>query len=148
MNIFILDENPQLCAQYHCNSHCVKMITEHTQMLSTVSGYGYKPTHKNHPCTKWVAESLDNYLWLVELTTELNKEWQFRYGHTRNHKSYDVMLTLPVPDLPKIGMTPFAQAMPDYCKDSDAVTAYRTYYILEKQSILKYTNRDKPSFLL
>jgi hypothetical protein len=147
MNIFILDENPKLCAQYHCDKHVVKMILEHVQMLSTVSGHGYKPTHKNHPCTKWVAESLDNYFWLVELTTELNNEWQYRYGHTKNHKSYDMMLTLPVPNLPQIGLTPFAQAMPTYCRDIDAVTAYRTYYRLEKQSILKYTKRDLPNFI-
>jgi hypothetical protein len=147
MNIFILDEDPRKCAQYHCDKHVVKMILESVQMLSTVSGAGYKPTHKNHPCTKWVQESLDNYLWLVRLTTELNKEWQFRYGHMRNHKSYDVMMTLPVPKLPKKGLTRFAQAMPDYCKDFNAVDAYRTYYILEKSSMLKYTKRETPNFI-
>jgi len=26
MNIFYLDEDPKLCAQYHCDKHCVKMI--------------------------------------------------------------------------------------------------------------------------
>lgn len=147
MNIFVLDETPRTCAQYHCDKHVIKMILEHTQMLSTVSGHGYKPTHKNHPCTKWVSQSLDNYLWLVELTSELNKEWQFRFGHTRNHKSYDVMLSLPIPNLPKIGLTPFVQAMPDHCKDKNAIIAYQKYYILEKSNILNYTKREKPSFL-
>ena len=28
MNIFILDENPTLAAQYQCNKHVVKMVTE------------------------------------------------------------------------------------------------------------------------
>lgn len=36
MNIFILSKDPKKCAQYHCNTHVVKMILEHAQMLSTV----------------------------------------------------------------------------------------------------------------
>jgi len=33
MNIFVLDENPQKAAEYHCNKHVVKMILEAGQML-------------------------------------------------------------------------------------------------------------------
>ena len=33
MNIFILDEQPQKAAEYHCNKHVVKMILEAGQML-------------------------------------------------------------------------------------------------------------------
>ena len=33
MNIFVLDEDPQIAAQYHCNKHVVKMILEAGQML-------------------------------------------------------------------------------------------------------------------
>ena len=35
MNIFILDEKPQIAAEYHCDKHVVKMILESAQMLST-----------------------------------------------------------------------------------------------------------------
>lgn len=35
MNIFHLDENLELCAQYHCDKHVVKMIIEYAQLLST-----------------------------------------------------------------------------------------------------------------
>ena len=35
MNIFVLDENPYLAAQYHNNKHVVKMILETAQLLST-----------------------------------------------------------------------------------------------------------------
>lgn len=35
MNIFVLDENPQLAAIYHNDKHCVKMILETAQILST-----------------------------------------------------------------------------------------------------------------
>lgn len=33
MNIFVLDEDPQKAAEYHCNKHVVKMILEAGQML-------------------------------------------------------------------------------------------------------------------
>lgn len=28
MNIFVLDNNPKKCAEYHVDKHCVKMILE------------------------------------------------------------------------------------------------------------------------
>jgi hypothetical protein len=34
MNFFILDTNPYLCAQYHCDKHLVSQIKEAAQMLS------------------------------------------------------------------------------------------------------------------
>ena len=34
MNIFILDEDPSVAAQYHCDKHVVKMVLETAQMLS------------------------------------------------------------------------------------------------------------------
>jgi hypothetical protein len=35
MNIFVLDTNPAKAAKYHNNKHCVKMILETAQLLST-----------------------------------------------------------------------------------------------------------------
>ena len=35
MNIFYLDENPQIAAQYHLDKHAVKMILESAQLLCT-----------------------------------------------------------------------------------------------------------------
>mgnify|MGYP003645011953 CR=1 FL=1 len=35
MNIFFLDERPDKCAEMHNDKHCVKMILESAQMLST-----------------------------------------------------------------------------------------------------------------
>jgi len=56
MNIFVLDTNLEKCAQYTCDEHVIKMILEHTQMLSTacrLNGIdkGYQITHVNRPCT-------------------------------------------------------------------------------------------------
>lgn len=35
MNIFYLDSNEKVCAQYHVDKHVVKMIVEYAQLLST-----------------------------------------------------------------------------------------------------------------
>ena len=35
MNIFYLHPNPQTAARMHCDKHCVKMILEYAQLLST-----------------------------------------------------------------------------------------------------------------
>lgn len=131
MNIFVLDENPRLAAQYTCDKHVIKMVLESAQMLSTVLGGPYKPTHKNHPCTKWVAESRQNAAWLGQLMYWLNEEYMWRFGKTEDHLAYykcGYLIRCCLDQLPDIGQTPFVQAMPDECKHDDAVQAYRTYY--------------------
>jgi len=35
MNIFYLDSDPKICAQMHNDKHCVKMILEYAQLMST-----------------------------------------------------------------------------------------------------------------
>lgn len=131
MNIFILDNNPRLAAQQHCDKHVPKMILESAQMLSTVLGGPYKPTHKNHPCTKWVAESRQNAAWLGQLMYWLNEEYKWRFDKEDDHLAYykcGYLIRCCLDQLPDIGQTPFAQAMPDEHKNDDAVTAYRAYY--------------------
>lgn len=152
MNIFLLDDNPVTNAKYYTDKHVVKMVLEHAQMLSAavrLSGIdaGYRLTHKNHPCTKWVCESLDNWCYLFVLTEALHDEWKFRFNHNHNHKSFDMVRSLPVPNLPRLGMTSFAQAMPDQYKNDNAVEAYREYYRGEKQHLFKWTKRDVPEWL-
>lgn len=154
MNIFILDYNPQKAALYHCDKHVVKMILESAQILCAVhhkvgtTNVPYKLTHKNHPCTIWAGKSKQNYLWLIELSKYLNAEFMFRFNHEVNHKSYDVIAELPDIELPDIGLTDFAQAMPDYCKITDCtVMNYREYYRKEKSHILKYTQCSYPDWL-
>lgn len=131
MNIFILDRDPAVAARYHCDKHVSKMILESAQMLSTVLGGPYKKTHQNHPCTVWVRESWQNAAWLMELAYHLNWEWRRRYEHDKNHKSWGVIQEIiksgPI-DLPDIGLTPFAQAMPEQFKRNDPVASYRDYY--------------------
>jgi len=86
VNIFVLDRDPAIAAAMHCDQHLHKMILESAQMLSTAvryycsylknfNGY-YKPTHINHPCTSWVADSRKNAAWLVQLCYALEAERQ------------------------------------------------------------------------
>lgn len=151
MNIFVLDSNPIICAQYHNDKHVVKMIIESTQLLSNaviLSGFDspYKLSHKNHPCTKWVCKSMYNWFWLYTLTEALNDEWKYRYDHDYNHKAFDVAQTLHHPILPDIGYTPFALVMPDQYKCDDTVESYRQYYIHDKLHLDKWTKRKVPDW--
>lgn len=154
MNIFILDTNIKKCAQYHCDQHVVKMILESVQLLCTAlnkKGFitPYKSTHNNHPCVLWLEESYDNFWWLRTLTLELNKEYIFRYDKQNDHKSIAVLSEISSYCYQSSGLTPFAQAMPEaYKVESDAVTAYRKFYIGKKSSFAKWTKRNSPSWFL
>lgn len=152
MNIFILDYDPKICARYHADKHVVKMILEHAQMMSTAMrvfglDVGYKVAHLNHPCTKWVRESLSNFYWLYDLTFYLNLEYRKRFNHTYNHKSFDIIDNFPEYTGIDKGLTPFAQAMPNEYKNNDTVIAYRNYYRSEKSHLFNWKNRDKPEWL-
>lgn len=151
MNIFLLDDNIQKCAEYHCDRHVVKMILEYAQLLSTACRangleMGYKQTHLNHPSAKWARASEDNFLWLADLAGAVNDEYKHRYGHKVNHKSYDVICTLELPDLPKIGLTELPKCMPDQYKVDSVVQSYRNYYCGDKASFATWKNRNQPEW--
>lgn len=147
MNIFVLDFNPRTAAMFHCDKHVVKMVLETAQIISTVTGEGYRPTHLNHPCTKWARESAANFSWLRHLGVYLGNEYTRRYF--KRHKSSYVIENSRAPDsLPKTGMTPFALAMPDEYKQECPVASYRAYYLGEKNHMLKYTNCEVPNWVV
>lgn len=176
MNIFYLDKNPALAAQYHHDKHVVKMILESAQLLCTAhrvldgeqyiddsssrkikrwklpdinETILYKATHVNHPSNIWVRESVSNYNWLYDLFKHLCYEYTIRYGKT--HMTETKLLTVlekSPKNIKNIGMTVMPQAMPDVYKHSDSVIAYRNYYIHEKSNQSKYTNRETPHFIL
>lgn len=153
MNIFILDKDPKISAELMCDKHCVKMILESAQMLCSAFPQGdapYKRTHFNHPCSKWIRESVENYEWLLNHAYALVGEYLSRYE--KIHKSLDAIQwcddhyhNLKLPD---IGLTKFAQAMPEEYKNKDAVIAYKTYYANDKKRFAKWKNRETPDFML
>lgn len=149
MNIFYLDTDHYVNATYHVDKHVVKMVTEYAQLLSTavrMSGIdaGYKSTHQNHPSAIWARESLDNWKWLRDLSEALNDEYMYRYERTVLHKAFETIQTLPEPNIPSIGITPFRLAMPDDVKVEDPVESYRNYYNKYKTHIASWTNRAEP----
>jgi hypothetical protein len=169
MNLFILDTDLDLNAQYHVDRHVVKMILEASQLLCSAywitRAIGHTPrkltplelaeckrivtpefyglTHYNHPCAVWARTSQDNFDYTFCYAQALNDEYGYRYG--KSHKSIQVINNLDV-DLPR-GPTPFAQAMPDQYKHEDAVVAYRAYYAAEKAHIFAWKNRPRPYWL-
>lgn len=142
MNIFILDTDPALAAQYQCNKHVVKMIVESAQLLSTAwpaNVAPYRHTHFNHPCAKWVRQSLANYAWLVQHAIALCSEYTARYNKTHKTHATIQWLASHKPNLPSIGLTPFAIAIKDVTyHDPDPVIAYRAYYIGEKSRFARW----------
>ena len=153
MNIFYLDRDLEKCVQAHVDSHVVKMVTEYAQLLSSAvrhSGIdaGYKLTHVNHPCAIWTRESLDNWLWLRDLAEALNYEWMYRYDHSINHKAFDMVRRLPLPNIDRKGITQFRLAMPDDVKVEDPIQSYRNYYNVHKQHIASWKHRDMPEWFI
>lgn len=172
MNIFVVDEDPVTAANMLCDKHCIKMILESCQLLSTahhvldgqqttVTGKRTYKTYEskkpdllkatmiNHPCTIWVRESRENYLWLWKHAYAMCKEYTRRYGKV--HKLEALLLGAlydPPKNIAKVKLTPFAQAMPDTCKDKNAIVAYRRYYINEKVAIAKWKNSQVPEWFV
>lgn len=140
MNIFYLDKNPRKCAEMHVDKHCVKMILEYAQLLSTahrvidgvlstrLSKSGrkqncyilndqrdvvlYSATHVNHPSAIWCRQSVANYVWLAELLEECCKEYTYRYGKIHKVESSGLMQELKN-NIPKnIPNKPFTEPTP------------------------------------
>lgn len=146
MNIFALDEDPAIAAQWHCDAHVIKMILESAQLLCSAhhvtkspKAPPYRATHLNHPCSIWTRASTANYLWLCRLGLALCAEYSLRYG--KRHKTEDVLVWLNRNTPPALKQTeihsPFALAMPDECKVvGDPVMSYRKYYQTKREGKL------------
>ena len=146
MNIFYLSKDPKECAEFHLDKHCIKMILEYCQLLSTAhrvidgketieksktgrnikrwilsdnrNDIMYSATHVNHPSAVWCRQSGNNYQWLHSLLVELCKEYTYRYGKV--HKCESIGLVDALKDTPLlIQIKPFTEptpAMPEACK--------------------------------
>lgn len=157
MNVFYVDHDPVLAAQYLVDAHVRKMLVESCQMLATNAqllfnqSQPYRPTHQNHPCTVWARNSLGNCRWLLNHTAGLLMEYHYRFG--KLHKSNEVYTHLWGLDWrAKLSgdLTQPALAMPDQYKSEDPVISYRSFYVSEKRedkrgrSMLVWTRRKAP----
>jgi hypothetical protein len=158
MNIFFLDHNPTMCAEYHFDIHVSKMVVEYAQLLSTAHRVlddlssssttpFYKATHINHPSAVWVRSSIHHYNWLYQLFRELSLEYTFRFGRT--HATWAKLgkaLAKPPISIPDKGWVDPPQCMPDtYTTPESTVTAYRNYYMRGKSPLFrKWRGRATP----
>lgn len=163
MNIFYLHPDPKKCAEMHLDKHCVKMILEYSQLLSTAhrvldgidnvlpdnrNNYLYKSAFVNHPSAIWTRRCYENYDWLVNLLECLHAEYTYRYGKVHKSESLLDFLTSP-PD--NIAYNEFftqpTPAMPDDCKVlNSSIASYRKYYQKYKSHIAVWKNRPIPDW--
>lgn len=138
MNIFYLDQNPQICASYHHDVHVRKMIIESAQILS--------------------GAIFNNYQYTLDLLGALLDEFSYRFD--KIHKTsliYDkIIKDNVVDDLKshlKIEWTDPPLCMPDNFKGATALESYRAYYKGSKQFdknnkfMAHYTKRQTPEFM-
>jgi len=175
MNIFYLAPHPRSCAEMHNDKHCVKMILEYAQLLSTAhrvldgvitEGYSpsgrkrktykldderegilYSATHINHPSAVWVRQSDINYIWLYNMWRCLLAEYTHRYDKVHACTKLETALS-KIPNNIKIGFfTEPTPAMPDeYKVPGNSIASYRSYYINSKSHLAKWKKRQIPEW--
>ena len=176
MNIFYLHHDPRESATYHVDKHCVKMILEYAQLLSTahrvldgkltvgvsknarkqtkyvlengLEDVLYLATHVNHPSAVWVRQSDANYAWLFRMFGALLDEYTYRYK--KNHATgrlVDVLSYRPK-NIVRGSFTEPTPCMPDQYKvNGDSIQSYRNYYVGEKNHMFSWKNRNKPAWI-
>lgn len=172
MNIFYLDNDPRVCAEMHNDKHCVKMIVEYAQLLSTAhrvvdgiytvgqSKTGrkvpryvlsdsresniYLASHINHPSSIWTRKTKSNYNWLYVLWRELMGEYKYRYYKTHACEKLILSLRKPPFNIPEGSFMEPPPAMPDQYKANDSIQSYRNFYNGPKASFSKWTGRSVP----
>ena len=125
MNIFYIHTDPKMCAEWSVDSHCVKMILEAAQLLSTahrlIDGVEYtdktktgrnvkrwrlsdarepvlySATHINHPSAVWARQSSHAYAFLWCYLYEHCKEYTYRYGKVHKVESSGLLKALVSP---------------------------------------------------
>lgn len=166
MNIFYLDKDFTLNAQYHVDKHIVKMPTEVAQMLVdtvltytdiepplTKSGKKYKKLSKgghNHPCTRYIRDTLENFKFGILYGKALCQEYSFRYNKIHFSENIIKWAENQIPLISnrfKSEKVTFPLAMPDYCKLLDPITSYRNYYNQEKNHLFSWKKRQVPIWI-
>ena len=144
INIFVTSPFPAESAIVLPDKLVVKMPLEACQMLSIVASKWYhnygnllkadgtpykteKGAFKNHPCTKWAAESIHNAYWLIKHGMNLCDEFQLRYNkpHACYNTLVDAYYLFPKGKITKV--TSFVRAMPDEFKLDESIDTYTAY---------------------
>ena len=161
MNIFFINDEPEVAAKQLCSRHIVKMPLESLQILNAVivrhgatenqqplnkNGLPMKVTHSNHPSTLWAGNTKSNYKWLCRHAKAMCQEYTSRYN--KRHFCEDGIDKLSKLDsmIPKGNLQPFAIAINDEMKcrklpefeSLSAVEKYRAYYRIDKREICSW----------
>ncbi|QNN99775.1 hypothetical protein P67b_00016 [Ruegeria phage Tedan] len=169
MNIFLTDPSPVKCAADLDDKRVVNQVRETGQLLCTaLSMNGYpgsclpmKPTHQGHPVTKWVAHSLENWLWTYSHFKALFHQKSLRYPDRPGHKTWFDCLDADIHSkafvvMPGIGRTPFVNCAAnsslnlDFTHIGNVPEAYRLYLIERWETDARpprWTNGNRPSWL-
>ena len=160
----------------HVDKHCVKMILEYAQLLSTshrvldgiqspgISKTGrkqtrysipdnresslYSATHVNHPSAIWARQSSSNYAWLFEMFVSLMEEYTYRYGKVHATSRLTEHLSCAPKNIAEGSFTQPTPAMPEEYKVSgDSIKSYRNYYLGEKRRMFSWKRREVPAWI-
>lgn len=144
MNIFRPHPSPTDSARALADRHVVKMALESAQLLSTITGGPYKPTHAAHPCTLWASASRANAAWLLAHGRALCDEYARRFGKV--HKCAAVLDAIDLGTLPDRDGTPAVYVGPELGGDSTEAR-YRLLLAAKYAAwgpMARWTNADRP----
>ena len=168
MNIFVTTPDPHMSAQVLPDKHVVKMPLETCQMLSIIYSswyYDWGPIHKmngepyatkkgafrNHPCTKWAADSVFNTAWLIQHGCALAHEYWHRYGKVHScaktlFEAKKMFQEISGQAITCYSMADnYARAMPDEFKFDTSIDTFTAYkmYIASKPWVASNYLRDE-----
>lgn len=163
MNIFATSYYPQEAARWLDDRRLLKMILESSQLLANAlyranlarlaplrkDGSPYPCAFLDHPCSRWVSESRENYGWLLQHAQQMVLEYRARFGKV--HCMDEQLARMTDRDirghLPAVHKTPFANCTP--FKDQPAITAYR-FALAQKwkkaEHRPRWTNAEEPKW--
>lgn len=172
MNIFATNIDPIVAAKELCDQHVrAKMPVEGCIMLQHCfdnktllnapktktgkvrkSGGGYF----NHPCSVWVRESKENFMWLVDNSIEMCNERMFRWPSSQEHFCREFLVWAKhnanlINCFKKKELTKFAIAINSECicrqtanfDKLDEISKYQLY-IKHDKPFATWTKRSKP----
>ena len=175
MNIFVLSSDVNEIARWQIDKHCVKMILESAQMLSSAHRYLdgeitpglsktgrsvkryilpddrepvlYGMTHANHPSTVWTRSNRANYDWHYQLFLAMLNEYEYRYGKKHACWKLEPHLKRAPNNVPQGDFTLPTPAMDDkYKVNNDVIASYRNYYVQGKSHLAAWTKRERPDW--
>ena len=162
MNIFILDKMPEQAAKYSVDAHVRSGLIEVVSLLGFAYDDGkFEPwkwlrhsnRHFNHPASRWTRDSRQNFSWALIHAYSLAEEFTYRFGKTHKCLSYLDWIShnLPLDNLRDFEQTPWPRCFGPFKEKlsdiPDTIFAYREYYRIAKNHLIKYTKRERPEWL-